>query len=361
MKENKIEDRRYVVYKHTSPSGKIYIGITAKNPPEKRWGKNGSGYRRNNHFRSAIQKYGWDNFKHEILFENLVKEDAEQKEIELIAKYNSTDRNCGYNILKGGNAPSEETIQKYKIAQQNMSEETKRKISMSKMGHEVSDEIKRKLIEINSISIVKYSTDGVFIKKYSSITEAADDNNLSNTAISNCCRNIAKTAGGYIWRYESDILTDSYLKWCNDKNVDRVSLRKMAVQYSKSGEFIKEYDSISSDSLETGIGENRISMCCAGKSKTAGGYIWKYGNEELTEEYLQWCNYDEKQNNCVKVLQYSIDGNFIAEYSSVLLAAKTVNCKGCSIVSCCKGRAKTCRGYIWRYADDENNEFREAI
>ena len=28
MKENKNEERNYVVYKHTSPVGKVYIGIT---------------------------------------------------------------------------------------------------------------------------------------------------------------------------------------------------------------------------------------------------------------------------------------------------------------------------------------------
>lgn len=34
----------YTVYKHTSPSGKVYIGIT-KRKPEYRWNK-GKGYRK---------------------------------------------------------------------------------------------------------------------------------------------------------------------------------------------------------------------------------------------------------------------------------------------------------------------------
>ena len=362
--ENAIEkdvNRCFVVYMHTSPNNKRYIGITRQNPPEKRWGTNGYRYKRNKHFYSAIKKYGWDNFLHEILFENLTKEDAEEKEIELIAKYNSTDKNYGYNILKGGNAPSEETIKRYRIAQQNMSAETKRKISMSKMGHEVSEEARRRLSEAHSVSVVKYSMDGVFIKKYNSFAEAANDNNLSMTAISNCCRNKTKSSGGFIWRYGNDTLTDSHLKWCNNKNTDRTSLRKMVTQYSKNGEFIKEYNSINIASLETDIKYSNISACCLGKLKTAGGYIWRYSDEELTKEYLRWCNYDLKQNNCVKVLQYSIDGNLIAEYNSILLAAESVGCRGCNIVSCCKGRTKSCHGYIWRYANDENNEFGQTI
>ena len=39
--------------------------------PEKRWGINGNNYKSSPHFYAAIQKYGWDNFEHNILFENL--------------------------------------------------------------------------------------------------------------------------------------------------------------------------------------------------------------------------------------------------------------------------------------------------
>lgn len=103
----------YYVYKHTSPSGKIYIGITQQRP-EKRWG-GGTGYDYNDHFIRAIRKYGWANFKHEILFENLTREEAISKEIELIAQYDSTNRDKGYNVSLGGAIPSEETKRKIRI------------------------------------------------------------------------------------------------------------------------------------------------------------------------------------------------------------------------------------------------------
>ena len=50
--------------------------------PEKRWGVNGRNYKSSPHFYSAIQKYGWDNFEHNILFTNLTKEEACLKEQE---------------------------------------------------------------------------------------------------------------------------------------------------------------------------------------------------------------------------------------------------------------------------------------
>lgn len=57
----------YIVYRHTSPSGKVYIGITSRQP-EQRW-LNGNGYKDSPKFYNAIKKYGWDNFNHEILFQ----------------------------------------------------------------------------------------------------------------------------------------------------------------------------------------------------------------------------------------------------------------------------------------------------
>ena len=74
----------YTVYKHTSPNNKVYIGITSRKP-EYRW-NSGKGYINNKYFTTAINKYGWNEFEHSILYENLSKEEAETKEIELIKK-----------------------------------------------------------------------------------------------------------------------------------------------------------------------------------------------------------------------------------------------------------------------------------
>ena len=92
--------KTYCVYKHTNIcNNKCYIGITSQSP-NRRW-LNGYGYSKTQpKFYNAIKKYGWDSFTHEILFENLTFEEANQKEIELIALYNSCEN--GYNISTGG-------------------------------------------------------------------------------------------------------------------------------------------------------------------------------------------------------------------------------------------------------------------
>lgn len=108
-------EKNYTVYMHVCPNGKRYIGIT-RQIPERRW-RNGNGYKHNKHFWNAIQKYDWNNIEHIIIENNLTKEQAENMEIELIAKYRSTEQDRGYNIANGGN-----TIGTHSI-------ETKKKIS----------------------------------------------------------------------------------------------------------------------------------------------------------------------------------------------------------------------------------------
>ena len=91
----------YCVYKHTSPDGLVYIGIT-KNNPIKRW-NNGNGYKKNIHFYEDILKYKWENFDHDILEVGLSKRDAYKKEVQYIKKYNSANPIFGYNNTYGGN------------------------------------------------------------------------------------------------------------------------------------------------------------------------------------------------------------------------------------------------------------------
>ena len=93
-------EAHYTVYKLTDPDGKIYIGCTGKSV-EERW-KKGNGYRRKDPIGRAIKEIGWENFKTEILCENLIKAGAEKLERWFIAFYDSSDPQKGYNRFLGG-------------------------------------------------------------------------------------------------------------------------------------------------------------------------------------------------------------------------------------------------------------------
>lgn len=108
----------WVIYKHTNKiNGKSYIGQT-RTPTKVRW-KSGFGYSKNQAvFANAIEKYGWDNFEHEIIETGIKSlEAANAREKYWIAHYHTyiNDPECnGYNMTPGGGATDlvRQTIEK---------------------------------------------------------------------------------------------------------------------------------------------------------------------------------------------------------------------------------------------------------
>ena len=49
------------------------------------------------------------------------------------------------------------------------------------------------------------------------------------------------------------------------------------------------------------------------------------------------------------ILQFSKDGELIAEYSSIHEAERNTGCNNCNICKCCKGKYKSAGGFIWKY------------
>lgn len=140
----------YYVYMHKNKlNNKVYIGITSQKPNQ-RW-RNGTNYYGNKHFNRAIHKYGWiEGFEHIILYENITKEEAENKEIELIKYYDSTNQNKGYNIEHGGNSTGKH------------SKETIKKISESQLGNKNHMYGKCGILNNNSVKIIRLNDRKIF-------------------------------------------------------------------------------------------------------------------------------------------------------------------------------------------------------
>lgn len=180
--------RNYCIYKHTCPNGKVYIGITGGNPLD-RW-KSGKGYENNLHFYRAILKYGWDNIKHEILLDSLTQKEAAHYETELIAAYESTNPQFGYNISCGG-------------------EIGRKGIKQSKESYVQAWETRRrngndipwnKGISTGGNAVAQYDKHGNYIAVYQSARQAACMTGISCGHISECCNGKRKTAGKFVWK-----------------------------------------------------------------------------------------------------------------------------------------------------------------
>lgn len=207
--------KKFVVYSHRCLiTNKVYIGITCQNPVN-RWG-GGKNYKGCKHFYSAIVKYGWDNFEHLILYDNLSKTEACRIETQLISRYKAIG--MSYNITDGGEGVSgfrhsdevRERLSKKRLGIQ-YSEKTLRKMSDSHKGIRLSETAKSKI----SKPVIQMDLNGNFIARWKSISEACRVLGLkSHSKISECCYNkrmlrgklISKpSAYGYKWRFEDSL------------------------------------------------------------------------------------------------------------------------------------------------------------
>ena len=220
----------YVVYKHTTPSGKVYIGITCQDI-RKRW-KNGKGYELCTAFNRAIQKYGWENITHEILFAGLTKDQACKIEVSMIALYNSSDPSNGYNLTKGGEHYEFSDLIKGRLSDALKSyyrshPEVGEKKSATQIGRVLSSETRKKMSESRKRFLAKNPERRIECgnsfrgkhrsltnadkrkaivcsngERYVSLTEASKLLKISRTSISNHLAGRSHSAGGYTFTYE---------------------------------------------------------------------------------------------------------------------------------------------------------------
>jgi len=223
-------------------NNKVYIGVHSTTNLND--GYLGSGYK----LQDAIKKYGKQYFEmNPIQFFNSIEE-AYQHEAELVNE-NWVQSNGNYNTALGGfggfyhidtkgeNNPNygKRWNDEWKTAQRERMREYYKNNPAPRKGATHSDESKEKMS--------KSKTE--FYKEHPSPMK------------------------GTIMSVETKRKISQSRKGCGVKPV---------IQYTKENEFIKRWDSIISAATFLKIHSASISICVNGKSKTSGGYIWKYAD-----------------------------------------------------------------------------------
>jgi hypothetical protein len=196
--------KKYCVYIHKNKiNGKIYVGQTSKSP-NARFGLNGQQYCYNEEtkFAKAIKKYGFNNFDHIIIKENLTKNEANLLESQLITKYDSFKN--GYNMTLGGDGGGFINHHHKKVSIEKMKHVGK---DNGLYGTHRPDYVKEAVKKAHAKAITQYDMNMTPIKTFESGTEIKRLLNYDNSFIARSCKT-HKSAYGYYWRYASPTTTE---------------------------------------------------------------------------------------------------------------------------------------------------------
>ena len=291
------------IYKLTSPSGKIYIGQTQCFQDRMQ------GYRRgkcNLYVKRAVDKYGLENIKLEILEKDVPLEKLDEREqfyFDTLQPFGDS----GYNICteagttRGRKRPPEEMQGSIDYVTgrfgelnhfygKKHSEETKQKQREVKLGKKQSDYTIEKRIEKTSkcIKQIDLKTKEV-TAEFESIAEAEKKTSIKSCNISKVANKIKNlkdgetitySAGGYLWVYCDSELPDNKIEIGRDSMYKRVKQINLI-----TNELIAEFESIAEASRKTNICSTSIANVVRkarykkyGKEyiyKSAGGYFWE--------------------------------------------------------------------------------------
>jgi len=298
-----------------APNGKKYIGITMLEL-EGRWQK-GKGYK-NQLFDRAIKKYGWENIEHEVLHENLTKEQAIKIEIDLIKNHQCTNPKFGYNTTIGGEgsngfSPSEETRKK-------MSEAVKGEKAVWYGRHLTADmkqqiSIKIKLLWEN--------------KEYREVR-------------------VASLTGLKHTEEHNDKISKSLLKlWENNEGYRNKTLENLAIMH-KDEEIQKRRVAAIRETWENEELREHMSIINKGERNHFYGKTHSDETKQLLADLARGkCGVLHPRSK--PVLQYDMDGNFINRYESGNLAAIAMGTSASNINLCVNGRTKSSCGYKWKF------------
>lgn len=168
------------------------------------------------------------------------------------------------------------------------------------------------------------------------------------------------------WNYKTDITDINFIKILNDLHIEvpqkkqaefvfekeshKIEVKKWAIyQYALNGEFIAEFSDTSEAAEKSGIREFNIQRACRGFRSTAGGYQWKRVELPCAQNSIAPVVEKKASGEARKIIQLSLDGNYIRLYESIADAVRHTGINSKSIRDAANGKQKQAGGYKWEY------------
>jgi hypothetical protein len=155
-----------------------------------------------------------------------------------------------------------------------------------------------------------------------------------------------------------DAKTSSAAHLQNRKRVEQVDI--------ETGEVIQSYESGATAGRATGIEARAISKCCHGKSRSVGGFIWRFqdsdamhrqrpsastgGGTQRLPERVRTSHYPARQVQALDLLT----GDVLTTHSSIAAASLATGTSSSAVWKCCIGVQAEAGGFKWRFNDQSN-------
>ena len=221
-------------------------------------------------------------------------------EVKLISFFDTTNSKRGFNISKGGDGP---------------------------LGVKWTEEHKKLQSERMS-----GSGNSMYGKHHSAKTRALISRKLTGKKLSEEVR-ARKT---------------SYLLEASERR------KKPINQYDLDGILVATYSGITDVEKEKGYNHSTIVRVCNGDYDTAYGFRWSYVDESLKKDAEE--KRSNRSTNSMAVIQYDLDNNEVARYSSLVEAAKETGLCRDRIGDCCHGGLTSYGGSLWKFACEKPRE-----
>ena len=326
-----MEERNYTVYIHENKiNGKKYIGIT-RIKVQKRWGYEGSNYKNCTYFWRAIKKYGWNNFSHEILFQNLTGAEASELEKVLIKTFKSSDKKYGYNIATGG------------ACTRGIKEETRKKFRDLGKGRTLSKEIRRKISEhVPDRSGKNNPMYGVHLDKgrpiicldngveYKSVYEITSTLKLKEGGVRAVLAKRQNSTKGYHFVYKEEYDINNYYSLSINGGKEIICTDTDEI-----------FSSIHDCAIKLGLNESSIVRVCKGKIRSTKGFHFQYWEGKKFKKTFKGKGRQMKKVRCL---------NNGKVYRSAREAAKELKLGHNYVALICRGKLKSTKGYVFEYA-----------
>lgn len=262
------------IYKITNTvNNKCYIGVTTQANPNERWSHHKSAIRANigcPFLQKAFKKYGEDAFKFEVLI-ICFNEDAFKFENEYILKYNSMSPN-GYNVAVGG-------IRGPTFLGKHHSNETKKILSQKSIAYHNTPEMLRKHSESAKLFNSTHNI-GDLMKKSEKWQKALKEGRIGgHSKTDDGKKRISEGLKEYYKTQKDQGIINRIKDKKKHSEIMTLAIGRKVSQYSKDDKQLDSFRSIKEASVKSGVNRKSISHVLAGRSKTAGGFIWKYDTE----------------------------------------------------------------------------------